>query len=394
MTRLTSSAAFSETRFSPTGQFRFSGDKPITPATAALPQAASYPAQTLAVPVPNGNSVFFATTYGTSAGISQFSLDPQIENLSVASPMAEDVIGFIDGSIQQIIASPNIGMILARTEEDKSLMYVLEFEPQVDILKPVVPAWSRWSFGWGMRIISMRAGDDYIEFMAAGKRGTSEEGNVGLYRIDLFGNRKIKSLFDVNYGDIHLDVRFKQPDTNTTVTLPVNYPEYNGGIFIHRDIVVVQGEDCPNPGLDVSYTRVGNVLTLDTDMQGGKVRYGYQYASSIVPPDLNTRDASGVIQTQAHLRVSEYVVSVTGHMDAIVGLKTGEAYPTQEWRGKVVGSPNTTTDNVGYNRGEFRVQYRQNAKNAVLLLQTESHIAMDIHQIEWRGTYNKRGRRF
>ena len=100
--------------FSPKGQYRFDGNRGLTPENASLPQASAYPCETLAVPVAAGNDVFFSTTYGTSAGISQFSLDPQIDNLSIASPMADLQVGLIGGDIQQIIATPNLGLILNR----------------------------------------------------------------------------------------------------------------------------------------------------------------------------------------------------------------------------------------------------------------------------------------
>ena len=377
--------------FSPSGQFRFTGEIALTPINASLPQASSYPTELLARPVQAGNDVFFATSYGASAGISQYSLAPQIDNLSVASPMADMIIGLIEEDIQQIIASPNLGVVLVRPETDRDLLYVMEFEPQIDILKPLEPSWSHWVMDWGMQIVSMRSTGDAIEFMAVGAVGESDEGQPRLYRIDLFGNRKVKKYLEVNFGDIHLDCRVTQAGVNTALTISDDFPIHRGGVWTpSADILVVQGADCPDPGAAVTYTGTRPNLVLDEDMGGGTVFYGYRFISTVVLPDFDIQDASGIIQTAAQLRVGNLEVTVTGPLSAQVSVirSTRTPYPVQDWPG-----PAWST-NAGYDRATWRVQVQQDSNNVLVALTTDDHLASDIHQVEWEGTYNKVGRRF
>lgn len=176
--------------FGPYGQFRFSGQKALTPQNAALPQAASYPNQSTALPVSAGNSVYFTTTYGESSGLSQFSLDPQIQNLSVALPMASRQIGLMQGEIQQLAASPNLGVVFCRMLEDSRRIYVMEFLPNVDILKQPEPTWADWVYEWGVDIVSMTVVGSRLNFAAADYNGN----NVRLYSQPLHNDNSIPFL--------------------------------------------------------------------------------------------------------------------------------------------------------------------------------------------------------
>ena len=373
--------------FGPTGQFRFSGKLGITPSNASLPQASSYQADTLAVPVSAGNDVFFATSYGESAGVSQFSLDPQIDNLSIAKPMADLQVGLMPGNIQQIVATPNLGLILARLDSSRNELYALEFEPQIDILKPIIPTWSKWEFRWGMRIVSMRVHGDVIDFAAVGAEGEADANQVRLFRMNLFGDRRMSTEVGYPWTDVHLDARVRQTNVTTTVELSTNYPAY---IDAGGELFIVQGGGSPDPGAVVPYTRVGTTITLDEDMLGGGVWYGYVYVSRVYLPDFDVSDASGIIQTRASLRITDLDVTLTGHVKARVVPKRGTPYPLQQYQGDASGGGSS----VGYVRDRYRVQVKQDSDNIDILdLFTFGPYGLNIHQIEYRGTYNKVGRR-
>ena len=377
--------------FGPSGQFRFSGKIGITPQNASLPQASAYNTDTLAVPVAAGNDVFFSTSYGASAGISQFSLDPQIDNLSVAKPLADLQIGLLEGAAQQIVATPNLGLILVRTDSSSSKLYALEFEPQIDILKPITPTWSIWEFRWGMRIVSMRVENDVIEIAAIGEYGSADDGVLRLYRLNLFGDRQISQSLAFDWSDVHLDARVSVSSVNSTITLGDYYPGDTDPLF---DLLVVQGKNSPNPGAIVDYTRtgtgIGDVLTLNDDLGGGDAYYGYVYVSSIELPDFDVNDASGIIQTRASLRITDMDLTLTG--DAFVGVtpKHGAAYPFQHHTATLEHG----YESEGFERVSYRAQVKQDSNNLrALRIFGLGPVGLKLHQIEYRGTYNKVGRR-
>jgi hypothetical protein len=221
--------------------------------------------------------------------------------------------------------------------------------------------------------------------------------------MNLFGNRKTRKRFtrpEDRFGDVYLDARQLAESVTTTVTLPTNYPEFTPYTLSQYipELQVVQGANCPNPGDSVPFTRAGDVLTLEEDMGGGDVYYGFNFNSFVTMPTLEVRDPSGVIQEDAKLRVTDWTATITGYTRALVSTNYDErapytsTYPAQEYRGVVMG--NSTVDDVNYNRGHFRVQFRQDADNAELTFQSIDYIGMSLHQVEWRGTYYNSGRRF
>lgn len=232
-------------------------------------------------------------------------------------------------------------------------------------------------------------------------------GQVRLYRFDLHGDREIRRRFtrdEERFGDVYLDCRQTPEEVTDTIVLPDGYPAFDQTStwpYESTDIVVVQGKDCPVPGDIVTYTRDGDTLTLDEDMGGGQVWYGYNYPSYIRLPDVDVRDAKGTIMEDAAVRVSDWQLTLTGYVDALVDLRKElnefvwqSTYPVQEWRGVELGNAQSQTDSLNVNRGTFRIQFRQSPDNADLTLVSHEYVTMDIHQMEWRGTYFNSGRRF
>jgi hypothetical protein len=373
--------------FSPSGQFRFDGKVPLTPSNSALPQASAYPTELLASPVSSGNDVFFSTSYGGSFGISQFSLDPQIDSLSLAKPMADDIIGLLATEPEQIVTAPNLGIVIVRLKNNPNELYALEFIPTVDILRDVVPTWSDWDYG-GMNIISMAIDGGTLNIMATSGTDTTPR----LYKQALNETKlALKNVYGLTDGDICLDHRENQTGVGTTLTLPADYP---ADADVGDTLVVIQGVDGDTPYEVVPYTRNGQVLTLTGSFTSQQFFYGFPYESRLVLPDVEPRDPSGNILSQAKLRVTDWLLAITGHIDADVYRKppVDALYAHQEWRGIVVGTG--YTDDIGYSRAEWRIQFKHAPEDADLILSTTSHIDAELHQLEWRGTYIKKGRRF
>ena len=355
--------------FGPYGQFRFSGREAITPQNAALPQAASYPATLVARPVSAGNDVYFPTTYGNSAGLSQFSLDPQIQNLSVALPLADRQKNLIKGDISQIIAEPNLGIVLNRVADDRSVIYTMEFLPNVDILEPVESTWARWVFEFGCRIISMRITGAFVEFVAVGRESEYDERIPRLFRLPLHAQQE---------RQVYLDCRMSQDGIYRDITLPSLYPlHYDSGDIPTRDMTFVQGEGCPNPGAAVTYNGAAYPkYVLDQNMNGGTVWYGYEYESTVTMPPIVTRDKAGIRMTQAHKRINSVTVSVQGSCKL-----QDRSGPEQSY----VGDEDVE---------DVRFQVKGQSEELDIKVTSIGHDLMDLNQAEWTGTYYKAGRRF
>ena len=64
---------------------------------------------------------------------------------------------------------------------------------------------------------------------------------------------------------------------------------------------------------------------------------------------------------------------------------------TQVWTGNIMGSGQTDDPNIV--DGVFRVSFKNSPDAADLRLWSDDYVPTYIYQIEWRGTYNKRGSR-
>ena len=354
--------------FGPYGQFRFSGRQALTPQNASLPQTSSYPNTLVARPQSAGNEVYFPTTYGESSGLSKFTLDKQVDNLSVASPMASRQIGLIPGDIMQIVAAPNLGLIMNRITTNRARMFIMEFEPTTDLAADAETTWASWEFAWGMRIISMRLTGAYVEFMAVG-HGSNTGGDsetARLYRLPLHTVASEPSL----------DVLAISDAVTTSLTLTAEYPQYFPyGLNADRELTIVQGPGCPSPGTVVPYTVNGLVYTF-ADMSGGQVYYGYEYSSSVVLPPIITRDKAGIRMTDAKKRLDSLTLSVEGSCDVQVN-----ALPLQSHAG-------------GYGVDDVRFQAKAKSNDCTITVSSNGPDDMNLNQAEWTGKYYKAGRRF
>jgi hypothetical protein len=367
--------------FGPSGQFKFDGSQAITPANAALPMTSAYELDITAAPEIIGNEIYFATSFGWSYGLSKFTLSDAVDGQYLSTPLADHVIGGLLGSCRKISAANNLGVIATLGAFETGLS-VLEWYKDGD--NPDIPAWAYWWFEHGLRIIDIRARADYIDVAATGLTGAADENTMRIYRFNLFNERKFLS----SWGDVYLDC-LKTVFAQTVIFIGADYP-------VHAEdgldgIVLVDSRD----GAVIPYTRDGNEFLFDQPLSElTNVHYGYNYASSIVPPTIVTSDASGIIQTNAHLRITDWDITLTGH----VACQANTAWNTQgelyEWQGQRVGDWDFTTDAVAYNRKTFRFPFMHPAGDADLKLATTTHIGCNIHSLEWRGTYYKTGRRF
>ena len=354
--------------FGPYGQFRFSGRQALTPSNASLPQTSSYPNTLVARPQSAGNEVYFPTTYGESAGMSKFTLDKQVDNLSIATPMASRQIGLIPGDIMQIVAAPNLGLIMNRVTTDRARMFVMEFEPTTDLALDAETTWADWDFAWGMRIVSMRLTGAYVEFMAVGHGSNTggDRSTARLYRLPLH----------IVESEPSLDALALSGAVTTSLTLTAAYPQYFPfGFNADRELTIVQGPGCPSPGSVVPYTLNGLVYTF-ADMSGGQVYYGYEFNSRVVLPPIITRDKAGIRMTDAKKRLDSLTLSVEGSCDVQVN-----ALPLQSHAG-------------GVGVDDVRFQAKAKSNDCTITVSSNGPDDMNLNQAEWTGKYYKAGRRF
>jgi hypothetical protein len=166
-------------------------------------------------------------------------------------------------------------------------------------------------------------------------------------------------------------------------------------------MLVIQGEGCPNPGMNVpviamTYDAVNNwyVATLKYDMEGGTVVAGTRYLSEYRPTLPLIKDQDGVVMATGKLRVKHFIVSIykTGDINGQLISKYGDT-EVVSYQARIVGDVDNVIGSPALSDEKFIMPFRDQTDRADIVLYTDKHLPMTILDIEWVGQFTKRGKR-
>ena len=364
--------------FSQKGQFVVFGRSALTPANATLVLTTAFEAELSAKPVPSGRNVFFATNYGRYTGIREFYTEGSTD-INDTRPITQHIKKYIEGKVHRLAASSNYDTLLVQTMQNRDRVYVYQYIWNDN--DKIQSSWSYWTLPH--EAVHMFFDEELIYFVM--RDGTDHF----LYRMSL----DVYEADGVSYP-IYLDSRFDVFDVYTAFTLP--YDRLQG-----NRLVVVQGADCPNPGLAVPIQSVvwdaaNNyyVVTLRYDMLGGNIIVGVPFMSKYRPTMPLVKDADGVVIATGKLRVKHFICTLdqTGDVNGRLLSKYGDGEEVP-FQGRLVGDPGNIIGQVALSDEKFIMPFREQTDRADIELYTDRHLPMTILDIEWVGQYNKRGRR-
>lgn len=282
---------------------------------------------------------------------------------------------FIDGTMTKMHGLPNHGLIFMH-DSTGSDMFVCNYDTEMSREEDRRIAWLKWN---DLTDKTYRI------------RSLSTSKNLLVAAVDTsLGLQLLKFNMDAGSDHKYLDYQSEFTSVNTTVTVGTDY-----GVS-EADIVVVQGTGCPSPGDYVGVTSlVAGVLTLDTDMVGGTVHVGREFTVQLEPNLLQIRDESGYVNNAADLRINQFILDLvdTGIMTA-QEQSPYDTYDEQEFSGIISNSPDAITDTAVTTTDKFIAGFRQKANIGTILLKSKSWLPMTLTQVEWKGNYTSRGRRF
>jgi hypothetical protein len=361
------------------GQFVLFGRTALTSKNAALVLTTEYESQLDAAPVGAGKVVFFATAFGGWTGMREFFTTETTGDANDARPITDHVKKYIAGRATQIIASANQGMMIVRTDTDAETCYVYQYIWNED--QKVQSAWGKWTFSHEVAFMFYK--DDRIYFVL--RMGD-----------DYYLHRMVLDVLDEMAVDfpVNLDSRFDVLECDTQFLLPFDW-------LYDQNLQVVQGADCPNPGMQVVIDTIeysvelgGYVVTLLHDMLGGDVIVGVQYLRWYVPTMPLVKDQDGVVVSSGKLKVKTFVISClnTGYIVARMISQWGNG-PELAFNGRIVGSIESVVGETTLTDSDFHVPFRERTDRAEIVLYSRSYLPMGIVDIDWLGQYSKRGKR-
>jgi hypothetical protein len=354
------------------------GRTALTPNNAALVMTTKFESEPGAHPVSAGRNVFFASNFGRFTGVREFFTEASASDSNDSRLVTQHVNKYLVGKAKLLTVSANYETLLVHTDAEQNDFYVYQYIWSDD--KKIQSAWSKWKFPHD--IVHSFFDEDVM------------------YLVQRIGNDHylLRMPLDVQDNDgigyaVYLDQRFDVFDCDTQFVLPLNY-------LADEELVCVQGEGCPTPGLitpvksidDVPGT--GKVVTLKHSMNGGSLLVGTRFKSRYMPTMPSVKDQSGVVIGTAKTRARAFLVTLsdTGEITGVTRSKYGDGEEVT-FNARVVGDIDNVVGEQPLSNEQFKMPFRHDVNNAEIELFTDSHLPMTISDIEYVGQYTKRGRR-
>lgn len=369
--------------FSDVGQSLLLGQEPVTPSNATLIGTTSFESNLDVRPVASGDSIFFAFDYGQFTGIREYFTD-SLTDTKRARPVTDHVNKYIEGKPLLMVTSTSLNLLIIRTYDHPDRLYVYEWLWQG--AEKVQSAWGYWDFGEGSVISDVRfSGTDLLIIIRRGN------GTV-LERMDL-GDAPEFSLEYPLRLDSRVEVNCTYESINDRWIIVDPLPEEP-----ESSLVVVRGNGCNQPGLEVSFEREGEALVSYenlSDATQAKVYVGVAYKCRYVPTNPVPKDSRGETLSLDRLTVGKIHITYekTGNVTATVENNNGNSRQ-YKYGNRKMGSPENL---VGYDpqvAGEHVIPIRRASNTYQLNLETDDHRPTIIRDIHYDGTLSRRGRRF
>lgn len=359
--------------FSDGGQFIVFGRNSITPVNCSLVLTTAFEADLTAAPVPAGRNVFFAIKFGKFAGIREFFTESSID-ANDSRPITQHVLKYIEGQAAQMATTSNFDNLVVRTTQDPRKLYLYEYIWDED--KKAQSSWSRWNMPNDVVHVFFR---DSVLYCI-----TKIDTTYYMNKLDLDTQPDAGLTYQTK-----LDRKKTVTGVTTTISNPyTQMPDVD-------QIVFVQGEGCPYPGMRVLYDSYsGGVFHLKDNMNGGTVIVGIRYRSSYIPTMPMVKDEDRVKIGTGTLIVAKFMLNyaASGTFWGRIISKYAEDVIVK-FTGRFVGDPSTVVGQPAITDGTAIMPFRHNADLAMLEVFTDSHEPLTLMDIEWAGQYSKKGRR-
>ena len=113
--------------FSKKSQFKLSGEIPLTPDTAGIPQTTSYINNPLVEPASIGKNVYFSFNYGLYGGISKYEAKEGSDSTDKADPITDNIKRLMSGTPNTILGDANLGILYVIHDNE---IFVCDYDPK------------------------------------------------------------------------------------------------------------------------------------------------------------------------------------------------------------------------------------------------------------------------
>lgn len=372
--------------FAENGQFLIDGSKPISKDSIVFSKVTSYPLNTKAQPAVTGESVIFTFVAGKYAGIREMFTD-SLTDTKRARPITEHVAEYIEGVPTDLITSPNINLLLIKTDISDNVLYAYNWLWAGE--KKLQAAFHKWVFSG--TVLFAKFVEDKIYFII-------DRGN-GIYLEQMpIGN-------DEDDEGLTFPVRLDQRAVVTAIWTGSRWEwEVPYQVTDTDKLEFVRGTDCwdADKGTSTIFEIDGTKfwsyddLADTTSVTSCSLTMGTTYTSKFIPTQPSIKDSSSRVIGLDRFTLGKVTLNYEsiGNITVYVyDLYSQGRQWKYEYNGRRMGS---WTNRVGFAplaAGQFSFPVRLPSQQAKLEIVTDDYRPFVLRDMEWEGMFKQRGRR-
>ncbi|CAM0009835.1 tail protein [Vibrio phage K436] len=271
--------------FAENAQFKIDGQNPVTPQTVAMPIVTENECDLNVPPVLMNAAVFYASSYGDSAGVRRLEVEANtVVDKSVS--MTDHVVGLMPGGMVEMASNANQTMLVCRTADNNKL-YVFE---QQHIGDTPVYAWSEWELPTGVAVRKMSVYNEELWILYD---------DAGTLR------RMTANLKPSKADVLHMDCqRLATVEDDGTIKAD--------GVLSSQQLTAVINSGRERWAYMTLTESSPGVLTPDDYLEPGtSVTLGYTYESLYEPSTIYERNRDGSVRSTDRLRIVHHILELS-----------------------------------------------------------------------------------
>lgn len=376
--------------FSDQTQFVLRSEGLLTPKTVSITPSTEFESDRYVAPEANGDSIFFATTRGSYAGIREYR-DVSSQRLSFeATEVSATVPTYISGSISKMASSTKEDVLVIQASGSTSTLWIYKFFNNGG--QRVQSSWFKFTFA-DATIKNVDFIDSTLYLLIQRTEG------LFLESMDFApGQADTDSTFK-----IALDRRIKESDCSsrnysastdkTTFTLPYNI---SSGATMQ---VVSRATSTVEPGINYPITSsTTNTVVVSGDLSSAPVWIGEKYTKKYTFTKIHLQQPSqrggmaAVLSGRYQLRNGTLLFEDSGYFKVKVTPRYQSAYE-YPFTGRVLGSGNNLIGSPSIEDGVFKFPLMGKHDELTVEVENDSPLPSRLLGAEWEASYNPRSTR-
>jgi len=377
--------------FSDQTQFVLRSEGLLTPKTVSITPSTEFESDRYVAPEANGDSIFFATTRGSYAGIREYR-DVSSQRLSFeATEVSATVPTYISGSISKMASSTKEDVLVIQASGSTSTLWVYKFFNNGG--QRVQSSWFKYTFTDAtvknidfidstMYLLIQRTEGLFLESLnfAPGQADTDSTFRIALDR-------------RINESDCSPSPSYDSGTDKTTFTLPYNI---SSGATMQ---VVSRATSTVEPGINYPITSsTTNTVVVAGDLSSAPVWIGEQYTKKYTFTKIHLQQPSqrggmaAVLSGRYQLRYGTLLYEDSGYFKVKVTPRYQTAYE-YPFTGRVLGSGNNLIGSPSIEDGVFKFPMMGKHDELTVEVENDSPLPSRLLGAEWEASYNPRSTR-